>query len=382
MKKDKKIQKVHISNEDDTKVKIIDEDDKILVDASKDKVEVIDSKDIAKKSYLKGNRGIDISQVNEKIKDIDKDEIESIQVVDEDEIENLPDEESLNTIEREIKDIVFIEFSKLIDTIESDFVDNYVRKRHNFLLSQLDELVTATMVFVSSFESKSGFAIERVAKRVAQIKYGEENVPAIVNPNRIKHNIDPENVVGQIIITDIDIDNGELKGKISEFRGTNVAKGRGKKRKESGVNQESIKTLLTLKEKYKTNDLYVKPVDLAFYDGEAWNILELKAGGDLDSSNAPSNIEKLLNIYTGVNYESTKIYFATLYNKDGEGNTWTGAVKKHMAYPEMFLIGKDLWNKILPEGIPYERFTELYKVALEEIDLNERIKEMIRKAVE
>lgn len=382
MKKDKKIQKVHISNEDDTKVKIIDEDDKILVDASKDKVEVIDSKDIAKKNYLKGNRGIDISQVNEKIKDIDKDEIESIQVVDEDEIENLPDEESLNTIEREIKDIVFIEFSKLIDTIESDFVDNYVRKRHNFLLSQLDELVTATMVFVSSFESKSGFAIERVAKRVAQIKYGEENVPAIVNPNRIKHNIDPENVVGQIIITDIDIDNGELKGKISEFRGTNVAKGRGKKRKESGVNQESIKTLLTLKEKYKTNDLYVKPVDLAFYDGEAWNILELKAGGDLDSSNAPSNIEKLLNIYTGVNYESTKIYFATLYNKDGEGNTWTGAVKKHMAYPEMFLIGKDLWNKILPEGIPYERFTELYKVALEEIDLNERIKEMIRKAVE
>ena len=125
----------------------------------------------------------------------------------------------------------------------------------------------------------------------------------------------------------------------------------------------------------------IKPVDLAFYDGEYWNILELKAGGDLDSSNAPSNIEKLLSIYTGVNIENAKVYFATLYNKDGEGNTWTGAVKKHMAYPEMFLIGKNLWDKILPQGISYERFTELYKIALEEIDLNERIKTMIRGAL-
>lgn len=45
-----------------------------------------------------------------------------------------------------------------------------------------------------------------------------------------------------------------------------------------------------------------------------------------------------------------------------------------MAYPEMFLIGKDLWNKILPKGISYKRFTELYKIALDEIDLNKRIK--------
>ena len=48
----------------------------------------------------------------------------------------------------------------------------------------------------------------------------------------------------------------------------------------------------------------------------------------------------------------------------------------------MFLIGKNLWNKILPQEISYERFTELYKIALEEIDLNERIRAMIRQAIE
>ncbi|MGN0895216.1 MAG: hypothetical protein ACI4NC_00455, partial [Succinivibrio sp.] len=83
-------------------------------------------------------------------------------------------------------------------------------------------------------------------------------------------------------------------------------------------------------------------------------------------------------IYAGLNIPNSKVYFGTLYNKDGEGNTWTGAVKKHISYPDMFLIGKNFWNKILPNGINYERFTELYKMALEELDLNARINQMIK----
>ena len=74
-----------------------------------------------------------------------------------------------------------------------------------------------------------------------------------------------------------------------------MASGRGRSRVESGVTQESIKKeLLPLADKYATqNSIFTKPVDLAFFDGQDWNILELKAGGDLDSSNAPSNVEKL-----------------------------------------------------------------------------------------
>lgn len=102
-----------------------------------------------------------------------------------------------------IKKIVVEEFSKLTNTIESDFKSNYRRKVNNFLLSQMDENITASMVFVSSFESKSGFAIETCAKRIARLKFGEENVPAIVNPRNLEHNI-PTPVNGQIIVTDVD----------------------------------------------------------------------------------------------------------------------------------------------------------------------------------
>ncbi len=281
--------------------------------------------------------------------------------------------------EQQIKTIVYEEFAKLIANIESDFKGNYIKKRYNFLLSQLDENITANMVFVSSFESKSGFAIEACAKRIARMKFGDENVPTIVNPRGIKHNINPDTINGQIIVTDVDTDNGDLRGNISAFRANNVASGKGASRVESGVNQGSVKRLLAYAEKFtQRGTVHTKPVDLAFFDGTDWNILELKAGGDLDSSNAPSNVEKLLTIYAGLNIPNSKVYFGTLYNKDGEGNTWTGAVKKHMSYPDMFLIGKNFWNKILPNGINYERFTELYKMALEELDLNARINQMIK----
>lgn len=281
-------------------------------------------------------------------------------------------------MEENIQHIIFEEFSKLTSAIERDFVSNYKRKAYNFLLSQMDETILASMVFVSSFESKSGFAIETCAKRIARLRFGEENVPAIVNPRGLKHNLDPSKINGQVVVTDVDTYNGNLRGEISSFRANKVASGRGKNRVKSGVTQESIRdTLLPLSEKYKTDMIYTKPVDLAFYDGSDWNILELKAGGDLDSSNAPSNVEKLLTIYVDMGIDNCKVYFATLYNKDGESNTWTGSIKQHMAYPEMFLIGKAFWGKILPEGISFEKFEELYKAALEEIDLNQRIRRMI-----
>ena len=281
-----------------------------------------------------------------------------------------------------IKNIVYEEFSKLTLLIEQDFANNYKRKVNNFLLSQMDENITASMVFVSSFESKSGFAIEACAKRIARLKFGEKNVPTIVNPRGLKHNIDESKISGQVVITDVDTHNGNLRGEIAAFRATNVATGAGRNRVESGVTQGSIKEyLLPLAKKYHCNTIQTKPVDLAFFDGENWNVMELKAGGDLDSSNAPSNVEKLLTIYVDMGIDNCKAYFATLYNKDGEGNTWKGAVKKHLAYPEMFLIGKNLWNKILPDGISFEEFEEIYKEALEEIRLNERIVEIIRKCV-
>ncbi len=283
-----------------------------------------------------------------------------------------------------IHNIVLEEFSTLITLIEKDFKGNYNRKVNNFLLSQMDEHITANMVFVSSFESKSGFAIETCAKRIARLRFGDENVPTIVNPHNLPLpcNINTSTSKGQIVVTNVDTNNGDLRGQISAYRANNIATGLGRNRIESQVTQDSIKRdLLPLSVKFKTNHVHTKPVDLAFFDGTDWNVCELKAGGDLDSSNAPSNVEKLLNIYIDMALPNCNAYFATLYNKDGEGNTWKGAVKKHMHYPSMFLIGADFWNKILPSEVTFEAFTDIYATALEELNLNQRINNMIHKCI-
>lgn len=285
-------------------------------------------------------------------------------------------------MQKQIKHIVYEEFLKVINLIEADFVINYTKKVNNFLLSQMDERITASMVFVSSFESKSGFAIEACAKRIARLRFGIENVPVIVNPRNLPHSISESTISGQVVVTDVDTQNGDLRGEIAAFRANNEAKGKGRLRIESGVTQDSIcEVLLPLSTKYRTNMIRTKPVDLAFYDGTNWNVLELKAGGDLDSSNAPSNVEKLLTIYVDMGVSNCNAYFGTLYNKDGEGNTWTGSVKKHLNYPSMFLIGANFWHRILPDGISFDDFVEIYRNALEDIDLNRRINDMISKCI-
>lgn len=72
-----------------------------------------------------------------------------------------------------------------------------------------------------------------------------------------------------------------------------------------------------------------------------------------------------------------KAYFVALYNKNGENNTWTGAVKKHLNYPSMFLIGSNFWNKILPVDITFYDFEQIYHDALTELDLNQKFNQML-----
>ncbi len=288
-------------------------------------------------------------------------------------------------LETQIKEIVIKEFTALIENIEGDFKKNVIRKRNNFLLNQFDKRMIAYMVFVSSFESKSGNAIEACAKEIAKLRFGQKNVPDIVNPNNIHLSAEVISKIeahsvhgGQVIVSNVNTDDADLRGKITQFREANKASGRGTI---SGVTQSSIQELYDIAQNYIVDEIHIKPVDLAFYDGNHWTVTEIKAGGDLDSSNAPSNIDKLLTIYVGLNVRDAKIYFSTLYNKNGEGNQWTGIAKKHMAYPEMFLIGSEFWNAILPGGIDFECFTKLYREALVDIKLNDRINSMIEETL-
>jgi len=128
-----------------------------------------------------------------------------------------------------------------------------------------------------------------------------------------------------------------------------------------------------------TEKITQKPMDLFICNPEENNyyMMEIKAGGGLDSSNAPANVIKMLTEYAMLGRNDVKLFFATLYNFNGEGNLWTGQVKKFLS-DEMLLIGKDFWNIVLPKEISFEDFEKIYHEITQELQVNEKIGTLIR----
>lgn len=95
-------------------------------------------------------------------------------------------------------------------------------------------------------------------------------------------------------------------------------------------------------------------------------LVELKIGGDLDNKKARSEKEALLEQYCILinslgSVEKVKIYFATAYNRYGEGKTWKqGRVRQFFADEEL-LISKDFWNFICKSLNGYDIVIDEYR---------------------
>jgi hypothetical protein len=98
-----------------------------------------------------------------------------------------------------------------------------------------------------------------------------------------------------------------------------------------------------------------------------YSLIELKLGGDLDNKKARSEKEALLEQYCILanslgSVENLRVYFATGYNRYGEGKPWNqGRVLQFFAKDEL-LISKDFWNFVADSADGYEIVMEEYKL--------------------
>ena len=95
-------------------------------------------------------------------------------------------------------------------------------------------------------------------------------------------------------------------------------------------------------------------------------LIELKIGGDLDNKKARSEKEALLEQYcilsnTLGSAEHVKIYFATAYNRYGEGNPWKQGRVLQFFSEEELLISKDFWNMVCKSENGYDVVIDEYK---------------------
>jgi hypothetical protein len=108
--------------------------------------------------------------------------------------------------------------------------------------------------------------------------------------------------------------------------------------------------------------------DYCLYDqsSNTYYLIELKIGGDLDNKKARSEKEALMEQYAILSNEkgedaNVKCYFATAYNRFGEGKQWNqGRVKQFFSTDEL-LIGCDFWNFICKSDNGYDIIIDEYK---------------------
>lgn len=79
-----------------------------------------------------------------------------------------------------VSEILRRELAALLHSLTRDTEANFLRKSHNFLLASFDADALFYAVFTSSFESKSGNALEACAGQIARLRYGPHSVPAVI----------------------------------------------------------------------------------------------------------------------------------------------------------------------------------------------------------
>lgn len=131
-----------------------------------------------------------------------------------------------------------------------------------------------------------------------------------------------------------------------------------------------VKDYAFLREQPGTQDARTKRHDSDYYltDQEAGGhyLIELKIGGDLDNKKARSEKEALLEQFailsnTVPKAREMRIYFATAYNRYGEGQPWRQERVRQFFAAEELLIGKDFWNFICRSDAGYDTVLGAYK---------------------
>lgn len=293
-----------------------------------------------------------------------------------------------NKKEALIKDIVDTHIRQFVDGLEARYTLEVTdplgvinAKKNNAFMSELGEEFMFYSAFVRSFDSSFGKVLENMGNAIAKISYTVKGkIEAYLLPQQTQH-ID-------FLMTAYE--KRDAKPKVEDYEKFNCL----------------IPSNL---ESYKTSH----ETDNYFYDGEkdCHYLIELKAGGDLDNKKAKSEKIALLNeffilknylqtskkedyplfpfllgkdaLYSSSNKVSShkdatiKIYFATAYNKFGEGIPWRQERVQTFFAEDELLIGKDYWNFVCNDPDGFNVIHDQYKLSSEYMkNVLERIKRL------
>lgn len=194
-------------------------------------------------------------------------------------------------------------------------------KKNNCFIAELGEEFMFYSAFVRSFDSSFGKVLETMGNNIAKLSYQvNKDIYSYILPQQMQ-SID-------FIISAYE--NHTKKPDISDYSEHN-----------NFIHPHNTQSY---EKKHVTDHYFYNPASKVHY------LIELKAGGDLDNKKAKAEKLALLQEYYLLKNrlkdtdETVKIFFATAYNKFGEGNEWKQERVLQFFSPEELLIGKDYWN--------------------------------------
>ena len=218
-------------------------------------------------------------------------------------------------------------------------------KIHNVFIAALGPEIQYYTSLVRSLDSSLGNMLERMALSIAELKFDvTQNVEGYLYPEQYQ--------VISSLLEGYKNSKNPLKPELSHY--DQITQAGSTYRGQAELDRTGF---------YKTH-----VSDYCFYDKDTddYYIIELKIGGDLDNKKARSEKEAIFEQYAilkNVLHEDAKItcYFATAYNRFGEGMPWQqGRVRQFFCEDEL-LIGKDFWDFVCGSSEGYDVVIDEYK---------------------
>lgn len=215
-------------------------------------------------------------------------------------------------------------------------------KKNNCFIAELGNEFMFYSAFVRSFDSSFGKVLENLGNSIAKLSYEVKgSIESFILPEQNQH-----------IANLMNSYNNHAKPELSHYN-----------------NFKCIipKNIASFERTHQTDNY--------FYDKNTGRhfIIELKAGGDLDNKKARAEKESMLTEYfllknkLADTKEEVYLYFATAYNKSGEGNKWKQERVLQYFSEDELLIGKNYWNFVCNDIDGFYIVFEQYKKSAEHI---------------
>ena len=231
-----------------------------------------------------------------------------------------------------------------IESYASGFADRHISevedengtinmKIHNIFIAALGQEIQYYSALARSLDSSIGNMIEKMAMNIASLFYSVS-----------------KSVDGFLYQSQTD--------KIAEL----LEAYKSRRRKPS---IQDYKELLNYKTGTAAEKVHISDYYLLDPQNNKHYLIELKIGGDLDNKKARSEKEAILEQYAILSNklgssENVHLFFATAYNRFGEGKEWKQERVRQFFAPEELLISKNFWDFICKSNNGYEIVIDEY----------------------